>query len=149
MAPALLDSVHPAADPVLAPLLSAKPLRRPSGSFVAMAPKPALMRQDPRGFVREQMVAKAFDMVLREEGIANTAIADMWGVSESVVRRVRCREKPLTLSKVQQLPPDLREAIDAKTEELLADLRDLRAGLPVLPDDLRSALPSNDHHVRR
>ena len=81
-----------------------------------MAPKPALARQDPQGFVREQLVAKAFDTALREMGIANTTIADLWGVSESVVRRVRSREKPLTLSKVQQLPADLRQAIDAKTQ---------------------------------
>jgi hypothetical protein len=147
MAPALLDSVHPAADPVLAPLLT-----RAKALGLVLPRKPASLKQDPVGFVRAQVTAKAFDTVLTARRIANTTIADMWGgVSESVVRGVRSGDKPFTLSKVQQLPPDLREAIDAKTEELLADLRRLAASLPLLTDDLRSGAPapSNDHHVAR
>jgi hypothetical protein len=148
-----MTTVRPlSADPVLAPLLRARPLPRRSGAFVVeMAKKPALARQDPAGYVREQLTAQAFGAVLDEMGIANTHIACIWGVSESVVRGVRSRAKPLTLSKVQQLPDDLRAAIDRKTDELLAELRALRASLPALSEALRSSAPAaaNDHHIPR
>ena len=140
----------PSTDDASSLVTAVQPVVRPK-PITRFARKPALEREDPEGLVREQVTARAFGLVLDEERIANTTIAAIWGVTESVVRGVRDRKKPLTLAKVQQLPEHLRSALDRKTDELLADLRALRASLPLADESLRSGapVPGNDHYLAR
>ena len=129
-----------AVDSLIDSLLRPKRIGRVSG----FAHKPALRRADPDGFVREQVTAVAFGLVLDEMRIANTTIASVWGVSESIVRGVRNRNRPLSYAKVHALPEDLRAALDRKTDDLMDRLRRLRASLPPVDESLRALLPSND-----
>jgi hypothetical protein len=115
------------ADPVLAPLLRARPLPRRSGSFVVveMAKKPALAAIDPEmlSVTRRMADVLAFTMANFQHadgriGVSNVELARWIGRSESIIRGWKSRNKPIPTYHLMKLPEDFREALLAAWHDI-------------------------------
>jgi hypothetical protein len=137
-----MTTVRPlSADPVLAPLLRARPLPRRSGSYPAMAPKPALEARHAERLRQERVMALVFGDLLASFGFNNCTAASWFGVVETVVRGMRDRKRPITGMHLAQMPEDFANALLAETRKRIR----LNDSLPMMPEHLRSQAPQNDH----
>jgi hypothetical protein len=65
----------------------------------------------------ERCAATVLDAWMRRRGIHNAELAEAWGVSESIVRDLRTRERPLRIAHVLLLPTSARRALFALLED--------------------------------
>ena len=129
-------------DPILAPLLSAKPLRKQSGSHtVVMEHRPALEKRDAEKLRLERACSIAFGEALSAHDISDIAAAEMLGVSATLIRNWKQRKAAVPFVYVMQLSEDVFTTLVRKARERMA----LRDSLPLMPEALRAARPDNDH----
>jgi hypothetical protein len=65
----------------------------------------------------ERVAADVLDRWMKRRNVSNTELAETWGVSESIVRDLRTRRRPLRIAHVLLLPSAAKHALFA----LLAD----------------------------
>jgi hypothetical protein len=78
-------------------------LRSPGPGIVACR-RPQLAERNPRLFAAGVAAANALDVWMRRRGVSNDELAERWGISESIVRDLRTRQKPLHMAHVLALP---------------------------------------------
>lgn len=75
----------------------------------AWAKKPSREKYDPVGLREERLIATALVAAMDEHQMSNVALGRLLGINESIVRRIRERERPLGarhLLKLEAEAPD-------------------------------------------
>lgn len=78
--------------------------------------KPQLAKTKPEMFQAECAAANALDQWMLRRGVSNVELAELWCVSESIVRDLRTRVRPLRVAHVLMLPVHARRALLAILE---------------------------------
>ncbi len=73
----------------------------PSGPGIR---KPRCQQDDPVLLAAERQAANVLDAWMRARGESNVSLARAWGISESIVRDLRTRHRPLTVGRILLLP---------------------------------------------
>jgi hypothetical protein len=66
--------------------------------------KPKLKLEDSLLLEAEKQAANILDTWMRARGETNVSLSETWGISESIIRDLRRRDRPLTVGRVMLLP---------------------------------------------
>lgn len=84
---------------------SARPLHMSRSGDHPIPRKPGLRKASARRFDADLQAARVLDAWMTKRGISNGDIAECLDVSESIVRDLRRRERPLHVGDLLTLPP--------------------------------------------